>query len=123
MALLPPLLPLLAPALIKARDQLSSQRSGLAVAMGAQESQQLLELFGSMSGHLEVQPLVAHIRKAAKEVMDCHKCSVMLVDRHNQVLKGRTSEEEGSQPFAIPINVGMCGYVAQTGETVNLADA
>ena len=110
-------------ALIKARDELSSKRNVPALAMGAHESQQLLELFGSMSGHLEVQPLLAHIRQAAKEVMDCHKCTVMLVDRRNQVLKGRTSEEEGAQPFAIPINVGMCGYVAQTGETVNLTDA
>lgn len=121
--LLPPLLPLLAPALIKARNELSSKRAAMPRAMVGRESEQLLELFGEMSGHLEVQPLLAHIRQAAKEVMDCHKCTVMLVDRRNQVLKGRTSEEEGAQPFSIPINVGMCGYVAQTGETVNLTDA
>ena len=112
----------LAPALINKQDELRGKRRISTVAT-AHESQQLLELLGSMSSHLEVQPLLKHIRQAAKEVIGAEKCTVLLVDKHQQVLKGRTSEEEGAQPFSIPMNTGMCGYVALTGETVNLSDA
>ena len=38
-------------------------------------------------------------------------------------LVGRTSEAEGATPFSCPLNNGLAGYVALTGERLCLHDA
>ena len=48
--------------------------------------------------------------------------AVFVVDAAQQVLTGRTSDEEGGELFTLPIHSGIAGYVALTGEAVNLKD-
>ena len=114
-------LSLLAPhcrsALLAHREQLSKRRTT------PPPMEQLLELVGGMTQQLEVAPLLRHIRMACKEVMGAEMCTVFIVDRQRQLLTAHTSEEEGAQPFTVPMHVGIVGYVAQTGERVNLGDA
>ena len=83
----------------------------------------LLELMGGVAGQLEVEPLIAHIRAAAKAVMRAELCTVFLVSDDRQSLIGRTSDEEGGEPFAVPLHTGLAGFAAISGEVLNLADA
>ena len=64
-SLLQPLLPLLTAPLQRAREPPSSSLGEGPLMM--------LEILGSMSSQLEVQPLMRHIRLAAKEVLGAEK--------------------------------------------------
>ena len=75
----------------------------------------LLATVGGLAGHLQVEPLIRHIRQAAREVMGSEMCTVLLRDAANQQLVGQRSEEEGGEPFVLLPHTGLAGFVAKTG--------
>ena len=76
----------------------------------------LLATVGGLAGHQQVEPLIRHIRQAAREVMGSEMCTVLLRDDANgSQLVGTRSEEEGGEPFVLPPHTGLAGYVAKTG--------
>ena len=84
----------------------------------------LLATVGGLAGHQQVEPLIRHIRQAAREVMGSEMCTVLLRDHANgSQLVGQRSEEEGGEPFVLPAHTGLAVFVAKTGEPLNLQDA
>ena len=76
----------------------------------------LLATVGGLAGQLQVEPLIRHIRQAAREVMGSEMCTVLLRDHANGAqLIGQRSEEEGGEPFVLPPHTGLAGFVAKTG--------
>ena len=58
----------------------------------------LLATVGGLAGHQQVEPLIRHIRQAAREVMGSEMCTVLLRDDANgSQLVGTRSEEEGGE--------------------------
>ena len=77
---------------------------------------ELLATVGGLAGHLQVEPLIRHIRQAAREVMGSEMCTVLLHDHANgSQLVGQRSDEEGGEPFVLPPHTGLAGFVAKTG--------
>ena len=69
------------------------------------------------------EPLFQQIRSAAKQAVGADKCTVFLMSDDRQQLIGTKSEAEGGDMFVCPANLGLAGYVAQTGCPLSLSDA
>ena len=75
------------------------------------------ELFGLAARALDAFAA----EKAASRVVDADRSSIFIVDREKQQLW--TKIAQGTGEIRIPLGTGIAGYVAQTGRTVNIADA
>ena len=53
--------------------------------------------------------------------MNAERCSLFLVDQEKQELSSKVAE--GTEEIRFPISMGIAGYVATTGEVVNIPDA
>jgi adenylate cyclase len=85
------------------------------------KSNVLLDVMRSLSTKLEIDQLLESIVAKTTEVMQAERSSLFLVDRANNTLVSKVAE--GTGEVRIPIGVGIAGYVAETGETVNIPDA
>jgi putative ABC transport system ATP-binding protein len=59
------------------------------------------------------------------QILDADRSSVFLVDHEHQQLSLKIAEEQDGKPIdiRIPIQTGIAGYVARTGQTLNVPDA
>ncbi len=59
------------------------------------------------------------------QTLDADRTSLFLVDRENQQLWMKIGQQAGGElvDIRIPINTGIAGRVAMTGETLNVPDA
>lgn len=59
------------------------------------------------------------------QTLDADRTSLFLVDHENQQLWMKIAQQAGAEPvdIRIPINTGIAGRVAMTGETLNVPDA
>eukprot|EP00002_Diphylleia_rotans_P027008 TRINITY_DN5404_c0_g2_i3.p1 TRINITY_DN5404_c0_g2~~TRINITY_DN5404_c0_g2_i3.p1 ORF type:complete len:1596 (+),score=363.65 TRINITY_DN5404_c0_g2_i3:400-4788(+) len=80
----------------------------------------LVDIANIISSELRLEPLIDVLRVKSRELLEADKCTMYLVDREKQELW--TTLEEG-QEIHFPINQGIAGHVATTGETVNIEDA
>jgi len=85
------------------------------------KSNVLLDVMRSLSTELEIDQLLKSIVAKTTEVMQADRSTLFLVDRASNTLWSKVAE--GTGEVRIPIGVGIAGYVAETGETVNIPDA
>jgi len=71
----------------------------------------------------ERKQLLKRIIETATEVMEADRSTLYLIDEETQELVSQIIQGEESIQIRIPIGQGVAGWVAQTGETVNLIDA
>lgn len=89
-----------------------------------QQGTNLNRLIGStrtIMGELDLDPLLGLIMVTVTEVMDADRSTLFLVDPETNELWSRVAQ--GSSEIRIPMGAGISGFVAQTGQTLNIPDA
>lgn len=92
------------------------------------ELEQLLQVMEEASQQLSTsmldQVLLATTHKIA-QLVQADRCTLFLVDEAKGMLRSKVAHGEGDEPLhlVVPIGQGIAGYVARTGETLNIADA
>lgn len=77
-----------------------------------------------MAAERDLDALLRLIVRESARVADADRCTLFLIDREQGTLYSKIAQGmvEG-EAINIPLGVGIAGHVAQTGETVSLADA
>jgi adenylate cyclase len=83
----------------------------------------LLEVLSSLAAERSLDTLLQKIMQKACEVLDADRSTLFLVDEAKQELWSRVAKGKELSEIRFPLNAGIAGHVARTGETVNIADA
>ena len=65
--------------------------------------------------------LINVIMQTARELVNAERCTLFMLDRDTEELWSTVAQ--GSSEIRIPMNKGIAGFVAMTGQTLNIADA
>lgn len=84
----------------------------------------ILEVVKAMAAERDLDALLRLIVGETARVAGADRSTLFLIDRERETLYSKIAQGmvEG-EAINIPLGVGIAGHVAQTGETVNLADA
>jgi phosphoserine phosphatase RsbU/P len=88
--------------------------------------EQLIEATKKVNSTLDLNELLDIILEMALRMVDGERGTVYLVDETTQELWTKTSREldgTGRVTIRLPIGKGISGYVAATGDTINIPDA
>ncbi|KAJ3279886.1 cGMP-specific 3',5'-cyclic phosphodiesterase [Borealophlyctis nickersoniae] len=88
-----------------------------------EKSKALLELAESLFGEDNVQELGRKIIENARNMTRADKASLFLLDAGKNELYSAVFDTVTKRRLTFPLGRGIAGYVAQTGEIVNLDDA
>ncbi len=60
-----------------------------------------------------------------KNLLQADRATIYLVDESSQMLRSKVAHQAGGSPLGIqiPINTGIAGQVARTGQSLNISDA
>jgi len=81
----------------------------------------LLEVGRKLASNMDLDSLLELIIKQTTQVMNADRSSLFLVDKKTRELWSKIAE--GTAEIRFPIGKGIAGYVAQTGEIINIPDA
>ncbi len=81
----------------------------------------LFNVTRNITRELTIDRLLFRIMDEVKNVLNCDRCSVFIMDDENQELWARVAH--GEDEIRFPSHLGIAGYVATTGETLNIPDA
>lgn len=83
----------------------------------------ILEVSRAMMAEPELDNLLDLIIRRATYVMDAERTSLFLVDEDTNELFSRIAQDAEIREIRFPVGKGIAGYVAKTGEVVNIRDA
>jgi HD-GYP domain-containing protein (c-di-GMP phosphodiesterase class II) len=83
----------------------------------------LLEVGKAMASERNLDRLLQLILSEVTKVMEADRSSLFLVDRERNELWSKIAQGLEVREIRIKIGMGISGYVAQTGRTVNIKDA
>ncbi|RKP17717.1 hypothetical protein ROZALSC1DRAFT_30510, partial [Rozella allomycis CSF55] len=83
----------------------------------------LLGTTKSLSSELELEKLIQAIMQAAKDLLGADRCTLYLIDQEKRELWSQVQGRNGIQEIRFSMNVGLSGFVASTGQTLNIPDA
>lgn len=84
----------------------------------------LLRVSQAMSAEQNLTKLLNVISLETKSVLDSDRCTVFLYDKEKNELWSKVATGiDGSEEIRFPAHLGLAGYVAKTGETLNIKDA
>ena len=86
-------------------------------------SEILLNVMHAVSSELEIDKLLQSVVAKTSEAMNAERCTLFLVDRETGELWSKVAQGEQMNEIRVPRGRGIAGHVAETGETVNIADA
>ncbi len=89
-----------------------------------QQHQRLKMLFNitrNITRELTIDRLLLRIMDEVKNVLNCDRCSVFILDEEKQELWARVAHGESHIRF--PSHLGIAGHVATTGDILNIPDA
>lgn len=72
---------------------------------------------------LDLDELLRNILRIAKEGLDADRGTVYIVDKVKQEIWSKIFLGDEINEFRMPVGKGISGYVARTGETLNIEDA
>lgn len=81
----------------------------------------LLNVAGNISRELKLDRLLMLIMDEVKNVLECDRCTVFILDRGHDELWSRVAH--GEKEIRFPSHMGIAGHVATTGEVLNIPDA
>ncbi len=84
---------------------------------------QLLNVSSDMVKEMELESLLKYTVDEAARIIDADRCTLYLVDEKTSELRSFIAQQSEIQEIRMPLGEGIAGYVAKTGELVNLADA
>ena len=84
----------------------------------------VLEVAKAMAAERDLDALLHLIVRETARVAGADRCTLFLIDRERDALYSKIAQGvREDEAIRVPLGVGIAGYVARTGETVNLADA
>ncbi|MFB3817830.1 MAG: HD domain-containing phosphohydrolase [Candidatus Methylomirabilales bacterium] len=83
----------------------------------------LLEIGKAMASERSLDRLLQLILTDVTRVMEAERSSLFLVDRERNELWSKIAQGLEVREIRIPIGTGIAGYVAESGEVVNIRDA
>ncbi len=81
----------------------------------------LFNITRNITRELAIDKLLFRIMDEVKNVLDCDRCSVFILDEEKDELRARVAH--GEEEIRFPSHLGIAGYVASTGEILNIPDA
>jgi adenylate cyclase len=87
------------------------------------EKATLLEVTEALGSQLELVPLIQDILLRVTALLQADRASLFLVDRQRGELWSKVAQGMDTTEIRFPIGRGISGYVARTGETLNIPDA
>jgi adenylate cyclase len=112
--------------LIFSQMVLLAQRWSLAISAEAQTNsdlRRLLDVNISISSEMQLEALLRKIVQAASTVIRADRSSLFLHDSKSNELWSVVAEGVGERALRFPADRGLAGWVMQTGEPANLAEA
>lgn len=86
-----------------------------------QRLEALLDVATSLSSELDTKRLLEKIMVRARKLLGADRCSVFLARHDEGVLLSTVAE--GTDTIHVRMDQGLAGYVARSGETLNIEDA
>ena len=85
----------------------------------------LLDISKQLSSELDTDMLINTIVMAAKNLINCDRATLFLVDKKNQQLYTKIADGLGDslKEIRMPINAGIAGSVATENKIINIPDA
>ncbi len=83
----------------------------------------LLNVARTLAAETSLELLLKTVAEEIKKVLDADRCTVFLLDRGRNELVSKIALGMGTQELRFPADKGLAGYVAQSGEIINIKDA
>lgn len=83
----------------------------------------MLDIAEALGSQLGLVPLIEKILEKTSQVLQADRASVFLVDRQRRELWSKVAQGMETAEIRFPIDRGIAGHVATTGETLNIPDA
>ena len=83
----------------------------------------LLKVGRTMAVETDIDKLLNIITQEIKLALSADRCSVFILDKEKGELWSKVALGLDTKEIRFPSNLGLAGYVAQSGETVNIKDA
>ena len=83
----------------------------------------LLDITTSLTGSLDLDVLIDKIVSKISEILGAERSSLFLVDRTTGELWSKKAEGMKDAVIRFPVSGGLAGYVARTGEVINIKNA
>ena len=83
----------------------------------------LLDISQTMIEKTDLSSLLGLIMEEATKTMHADRSTLYLIDRDRNELVSFIAQQSGVKEIRLPIGVGIAGYVAQSGNAVNIEDA
>ncbi|MCL4459170.1 MAG: GAF domain-containing protein [Chloroflexi bacterium] len=83
----------------------------------------LLEITRSLASQIDLDDLLQLIVKETTKLLSADRTTLYLLDADKNELWSKIAQGAEIKEIRLPVGVGLAGYVALTGETINLADA
>jgi adenylate cyclase len=90
---------------------------------GHVDAETLLEVAKALTSRLELVPLIGQILERAASLLQADRASLFLVDRARGELWSKVAQGMETEEIRFPMDRGISGHVASTGETLNIEDA
>ena len=83
----------------------------------------LVKIGRSISALTDIKVLLKVIAEETRNAVQADRCTVFLWDKKTNELWSMVALGLDSEEIRFPVNKGLAGYVAQTGESINIKDA
>ncbi len=83
----------------------------------------LLNVARTLAAETSLELLLKTVAEEIKKVLDADRCTVFLLDKNRNELVSKIALGMGTQELRFPADKGLAGYVAQSGEIINIKDA
>ncbi len=83
----------------------------------------LLNVARTLAAETSLEHLLKTVAEEIKKVLNADRCTVFLLDKERNELFSKIALGMGTQELRFPANAGLAGYVAQSGEIINIKDA
>lgn len=99
------------------------ERLERALAREQAKTRALSDISSALGSTLDIDELLGLVASRITEVIDADRSTIYLLDDAGQYLISRVAEGEGSSEIRLRVGEGLAGWVARTGERLNIRDA
>jgi signal transduction histidine kinase/CRP-like cAMP-binding protein len=99
------------------------ERSTIAARAKMENLRLLIDAGRTVNSTIDLDRLLDIILDAARMSIRADRGTLYLVDEPNKELWAKTAQGETTVEIRLPLGKGLAGYVAKTGETINIVDA
>lgn len=94
-----------------------------ALAREQAKTRALADISSALGSTLDLDELLALVASRITEVIDADRSTIYLLDEDGEHLVSRVAEGQGSSEIRLKVGVGLAGWVAKSGEKLNIRDA